>query len=405
MTPDMEKRLQSGLWTALAVVGTSLTGWPCHAAPEDTTYIAMEKRGQILPIGLVGDLIEAAGKATGSKEIEEFGQNLDEENRRVKEKVDLYKSIDELPREVVTWIEKNPEEALALGVVVAVGWAACVDGCTLIGSIIAGGAAIPIAGVELNRSNKPDLPQGNIQKKPSLEEPQAGKSEPQQEVQVYNSSGDMTITYSPRFQKEYPPGYSKVDYPNGVPPVVRYKYLHENLGNILNEFSFPTRNGLIRYPADADPAGGIFESPRSGLPAEEAKYYEPEARRVHGGIDFLTFPGDPILAPMTGTIEAIRKMTGKNGLQMINIRSRDGTLARVLYAQPLQFPGIREGMKVEAGNTLIGTAQNIGAAYNLDTTPNHIHVDYSDWQGRRFDPWTNKVVEKRLRLSRNPYEK
>jgi hypothetical protein len=45
--------------------------------------------------------------------------------------------------------------------------------------------------------------------------------------------------------------------------------------------------------------------------------------------------------------------------------------------------GLKRGDVVKAGSTPIGSAQDIVVAYP-GSVPNHIHVDFADYQNRRF---------------------
>lgn len=316
--------------------------------------------------GLFGVCLPKAGGdvAKGTEAVKQGVQHLGREIN--KEAIKLGESIDE-----------NKKTIAAVAIVATVGWAACADGCTFVGSLIAGGAAIPVVVTDANSPDDRDSNSGGGSRN-------TGEGA---------DNSDPSSSYKPNVVEEYPPGFSKVNYPKGVAPKMVYRSPRDDLGSIFNEFAFPTAQAVIRYPTISDPAGGVMESPRSGLPNGYSEKFGPEARRVHAGIDFLTFPGESVFAPMSGKIETVKPMTNKNGLQMVTIRAQDGTLARTLYVQPNET--IRVGSAVKAGVTVIGTAQNIAAAYNLDSTPNHIHVDYTDYKNRRFDPWTNKVVDRR----------
>jgi hypothetical protein len=189
--------------------------------------------------------------------------------------------------------------------------------------------------------------------------------------------------------------------------------------NLVTEFAFPTKNryaqgfgdaeGIVGGPGAAaqirtpgkptntpsvfnrgDTAGGTFTSGRSdgvGPVAREA--YGRDARRLHAALDFNTRPGDAVYAPMNGTIVSI-KSPDKFGLQQIYIKSPDGVIAGVLYTKPIE--GLATNARVSAGVTQIGTAQDISKKYGA-STPNHIHVQFEDMRGWRFDPWTNQYAQ------------
>lgn len=166
-----------------------------------------------------------------------------------------------------------------------------------------------------------------------------------------------------------------------------YRRPADLLYKTTNTFALPTYTGLLGYPVEdkkdqqKDRNGGLMPSLRKDG-AQEA------LRRVHAGLDFLTFPGDPVYAPMTGVVAAVGPMTGKQGLQLIAIAS-GAELAAVLYVEPDAH--IRVGMKITARER-IGKAQNILLVYPADSTPNHIHVKFTDSLNRRFNPYDSRVT-------------
>lgn len=109
-----------------------------------------------------------------------------------------------------------------------------------------------------------------------------------------------------------------------------------------------------------DSAGsGRFGSSRSG------------GTRKHAGVDLLVTKGQPVFAPLNGTITRQaypyandRKFTG------LHLTTSDGFKVKIFYMQPL--PGII-GKAVKAGDQ-IGTAQDISEKYSSRMKP-HIHVE------------------------------
>jgi len=100
-------------------------------------------------------------------------------------------------------------------------------------------------------------------------------------------------------------------------------------------------------------------------------------------------PGTPVVATMTGVVERIGRT--ETGLPLVEIKAFDGTIARELYVEPP--PSIKKGVSVTAGDTLIGRASNLAQVKEYVSVPNHVHVDYTDRKGRRFDPFLNVYIE------------
>lgn len=96
--------------------------------------------------------------------------------------------------------------------------------------------------------------------------------------------------------------------------------------------------------------------------------------RAHGGVDLLADPGGTVTSPVTGTVVATfdpyrRDPRKKNNYWAVSILTDDGHIVRVLYINsPLEV-----GNHVIAGQTKIGTAQNLGTLYK--GIQNHIHLD------------------------------
>jgi hypothetical protein len=95
---------------------------------------------------------------------------------------------------------------------------------------------------------------------------------------------------------------------------------------------------------------------------------------------------------MTGTVTQAQPLSDGHGLKMVVITAQDGTEARLLYVEP--DPAVVIGKKVDAGSP-IGVSQRLSIKPEYKNTPNHVHIDFTDAKGRKFDPYSNIVVEPR----------
>src|SRR4029079_12281443 len=116
-----------------------------------------------------------------------------------------------------------------------------------------------------------------------------------------------------------------------------------------NTVSAPTRSGLVRG-GDKLGNGGFL-----------AVRWDDRANnlRFHGGIDYVATPGENIYSPITG--EVIRIKNPGHDLNGILIRAQNGYTASVYYINVDQSIIGRIAYShapVEAGKTLIGTAQD-----------------------------------------------
>lgn len=377
--------------------------------------------------GEIGRFVKNVGKATGIKPIEEAGKELERGWDKAKEKAPIIQDIQHVTsdqvRDAGRWARENPEEAIAIVAVVAVGWAACVDGCTLVAGLVLDGASaggiaatIPIASIELADEDDNEIQVRPIPAGPSSakndgaefsgsQATAADESKEHAKVQVGgidatpvakgDSQNERTSDYIEMgLQAQYPKYISLADDIDSKKVIV-YRSLNERISEALNHFAPPVYPALVRLPNGNDIAGGTFLSKRSNIGNSEEALAAKEglgstARRVHGAIDFHTTPGQPVFAPMSGTIDKAQPwLTTSNGFKGIRIVTSDGTLARVLYLEP--DPALKAGDEVEAGKTKLGISVDIRTAY--PGTPNHVHIDFSDYLGRRFDPWTNSVLD------------
>jgi murein DD-endopeptidase MepM/ murein hydrolase activator NlpD len=339
--------------------------------------------------GLLGGAVKWVGDRTGIKPISKAGNELDNASRGIKKEVPIYGTIEEglsrPVRETGRWIERHPEEALTIAAVVAVGWAACVDGCALVGSILLDGAAmggaagttvaVPLIAIEAVKKEPPAATPSAAQP-PAKPAPEAPKAKPKA-----SDASNSTAVATVQLDEVYMHKYSKKEYPNGSPPVIVYRSLNERLGEVFNEFAPPSSLVSIRVSDPDDTAGGIFTSPRKESSGA------PDIRRIHAATDFLMPPGHPVLAPMTGKIDRIGN-TGTADFRLVQIVSQDGTVARVLYVKP--DAQVQPGLEVKAGVTRLGVSDNLSRSTEYSGVPNHVHVDFTDFRGQRFDPWTNQ---------------
>ncbi|NOJ40904.1 M23 family metallopeptidase [Bradyrhizobium australiense] len=287
----------------------------------------------------------------------------------------------------------------AIGVVAAVvvvGWAACIDGCAFVAGIVLDGAtvgasggavAIPLVAYEFGQSGGPS------QNRKSGGPPQNSTDTTSRPSENTAKGSDKDLLAP---TKTYPKYYSVKDYPSpegmaNAIPKVSFKSLSDEWADALLQFSYPSPSAKPRVPTAADPAGGVFTSPRSGLTKDaDSLYGKGNARRLHAATDYLVKPGTEIYATMTGTVTRIDGHTETN-FPMVTIEAIDGTKSRILYVD--LDPSLKKGAKVIAGETKIGTAADLSKADEYKGVPNHVHVDYTDRQGRRFDPFLNMYVD------------
>ncbi len=362
--------------------------------------------GQGASGGEIARGIRNLGRMTGVKPVQCIGAKAGKEWQRTTKNVPLIGDVEHMTtdqvRDTGRWIKTHPDDAIEIGMVVVAAWAACADGCTVLVNLVVKGVTIPVGaaiiGNDPSAPNKGDTDSATYR---PLTEASSPTSEPSPEASATSdktSEGSGTApsstddsTSSMWLQRSFPRFVARGDNPNFI---VKYQSPNDQLSNVFNSFAPPTRPVQVRTPTQDDPAGGVFLSPRVDLgnsaDAVAAKRdFGDGARRVHGGTDFLASPGQPVFADMSGVVERWFTVSGFDAIQ---IRSKDQTTARILYIK--KADGLHEGDPVEAGVTRVGTAIDISGAYNPKEVPNHVHTDYTDYLGRRFDPWTNEVLEK-----------
>lgn len=151
--------------------------------------------------------------------------------------------------------------------------------------------------------------------------------------------------------------------------------------NAERELRPPTKTGEVRACCKGG-AGGFL-----------ATREDHGSIRFHAGTDYVNQAGDPIYAPMSGTVQRM-KNPGRPGLNGLLITNEKGYSASVYYVQPskeietsLKRSESKGGrpFRVEAGKTVIGSAQDLHPAYPADV-PQHVHVTLQDPQGNPVAP-------------------
>ncbi len=119
----------------------------------------------------------------------------------------------------------------------------------------------------------------------------------------------------------------------------------------------------------------------------------------HMGVDVVTEPGEPVVSPVSGTYS--RKLDpyegqSKQGLYGgVEIEADNGDRVQVMYIKP--DANLKRGQKVVAGETPIGTAQDITPSYpprKEGVMTNHIHIEVEDWSdgSKKFKDPTPMVM-------------
>ncbi|MGB0670907.1 MAG: peptidoglycan DD-metalloendopeptidase family protein [Rhodospirillales bacterium] len=146
----------------------------------------------------------------------------------------------------------------------------------------------------------------------------------------------------------------------------------------------PRRQGAALYASpltdmkvrDRDAFGsGHFGASRDG------------GKRRHQGIDLIVQPGEPVFSPASGIyLRPARPYAKDKRYSGMVIQADDGAEVKMFYLAPLDE--LDRGVRLRAGLTLIGHAQDISARYpdrgRGPMTP-HIHLQIRR-QGRFMDP-------------------
>lgn len=127
-------------------------------------------------------------------------------------------------------------------------------------------------------------------------------------------------------------------------------------------YTKPTKSGKTR---GCDSKGcGYFGAPRGS--------------RKHMGIDFITVPGEPILAPISGKVTALPYAASDlvhRGVEIVSGVEEH----QLFYIKPI----VRVGQTVVQGQ-IIGYADNVQIKYGTSMT-NHVHHEVKQ-NGKFIDP-------------------
>ncbi|WP_162894061.1 M23 family metallopeptidase [Phaeobacter sp. LSS9] len=159
------------------------------------------------------------------------------------------------------------------------------------------------------------------------------------------------------------------------------------LGNPLPEGSdvvSPTGSDEIRTKDDY--GIGFFLAPRA-LYGNDGKRV---GTRYHGGVDFVSKPGQEIVSPVNGEVLRVSNAYKSNnqGLSAVII-GHEGYEFKVLYTSP----EVKKGDFVLRGQR-IGTAQDLKPKFG-DGMTNHIHLSIIDSGGKRVSPDAKWTIRKR----------
>lgn len=93
--------------------------------------------------------------------------------------------------------------------------------------------------------------------------------------------------------------------------------------------------------------------------------------RTHQGLDLLATPGEPVMAPVTGTFIRSGRPYANDSRYRLAVIHGQGQEWKLMYVEPLAT--LKPGDRVKAGQ-VIGTAQDIAAKYGPPML-NHVHVE------------------------------
>ncbi|MGB0683687.1 MAG: M23 family metallopeptidase [Magnetovibrionaceae bacterium] len=114
---------------------------------------------------------------------------------------------------------------------------------------------------------------------------------------------------------------------------------------------------------------GHFGAPRGYTPSGK--------RRRHKGIDLMAEPYEPVFSPISGTfIRRARPYRSDDRYCGFVVRGDDGLEVKVFYVAV--EPDLDRGMRVRAGLTLIGHAQDLSMRYpdkGRGPMVNHLHLE------------------------------
>jgi hypothetical protein len=131
---------------------------------------------------------------------------------------------------------------------------------------------------------------------------------------------------------------------------------------------------------------GYFLAPRAVRGADGNR----SGTRYHGGVDFVTTPGEKVFSPIDGKVIRVSNAYASNnhGLKAVVVQ-KNGFTAKILYVKPAS--NITVGSEVTAGS-IIGHAQDISVKFKEGMT-NHVHLTLQDLQGRKVSPDNKWVIK------------
>ena len=131
-------------------------------------------------------------------------------------------------------------------------------------------------------------------------------------------------------------------------------------------------------------ANKLFNKPtksgvKRGCDSKGCGYYgAPRGNRTHMGIDFVTVPGEPILATVSGKVTALPYAASDlvhRGVEIVSGNQEH----QIFYLKPI----VKVGQNVVKGQ-IIGYADDIRIKYGSSMT-NHIHHEVKE-NGKFIDP-------------------
>lgn len=132
-----------------------------------------------------------------------------------------------------------------------------------------------------------------------------------------------------------------------------------------------TPTQLLRIRND-EAGSGEFGSSRDG------------GARTHSGVDFVSKPDSPVLAPVTGKVSKLGYPYGNDlSYRYVQITDEEGNAHRLFYVKPSKNLAI--GQPVTQYDP-IGTAQDVSRRYpDRGMTP-HVHYEIKNNLGKFIDP-------------------
>ena len=133
--------------------------------------------------------------------------------------------------------------------------------------------------------------------------------------------------------------------------------------------STPTSTGLLRNDQGGYALVGARRKSKTGT------YY------LHRGTDYLNRAGAQVLAPISGEVISVSRMSNKP-FNFIEIKNASGVTARIFYVNPTVTKGSNVTQKF-----LIGTSQNLHVEGGYPASvSNHVHVEYRTQEGHSLSP-------------------